>query len=155
MVPPPLMCPPFCLQVSRPFIHIYIYIYIYIFRQSAFRPPSPPPPRWYGLVWGPGPGGVCGEWGRAELLLRAATGHRAGRDLTQALRKPYACMHACMHAWMHVCMYVYIYIYIYIHISFLFISVFAFNQTSICIYVYGSTETNSISEWIFSSKSIF
>ena len=54
------------------------------------RPPPPPPPN--GMVWqGWGAGaGVCGEWsGRlGGVLLWAAMGHREGRDLTQALRKP-------------------------------------------------------------------
>ena len=54
--------------------------------------PGPPPPN--GMVWqGVGAGGgagVCGEWsGRfGGVLLWAAMGHREGRDLTQALRKP-------------------------------------------------------------------
>ena len=42
-------------------------------------------PQWYGLAGG---GGLaCAESGLAGWV-RAAMGHREGRDLTQALRKP-------------------------------------------------------------------
>ena len=49
--------------------------------------PGPPPPHGYGLV------GVGGGWRVRRVvfggvLLGAAMGHREGRDLTQALRKP-------------------------------------------------------------------
>ena len=44
------------------------------------------------MVWsgrGGGGGLACAESGLAGwVLLRAAMGHREGRDLTQALRKP-------------------------------------------------------------------
>ena len=65
-------------------------IHTYMVRRLAFL--APPPPRWYGLagVGGGGGAGVCEEWsGRfGGVLLWAAMGHREGRDLAQALRKP-------------------------------------------------------------------
>ena len=58
----------------------------YMVRRLAFPAPIP---QWYGLV-GVGRVGVCGEWsGRlGGVLLWAASGHREGRDQTQAPRKP-------------------------------------------------------------------
>ena len=73
--------------------------------------------------------GVCG--GRAELLLRAATGHREGRDLTQALRKPYACVHRCMYA----CMSIYIYIHTYLFCLFLFSLLTILLFVFICVWI--------------------
>ena len=63
-----------------------------IYGQASGVPgPPPPPPKKNGMVWqGWGGARVCGEWsGRlGGVLLWAAMGHREGRDLTQALRKP-------------------------------------------------------------------
>ena len=53
--------------------------------------PSPPPPQWYGLVYGVGGGGgpgVCGEgWGPLELQLEKRPGVT---DQASKVRKPYA-----------------------------------------------------------------
>ena len=86
------------------YTHVYIYIYIYIHihahtythtsthihihGQASGVPGLPPPMVWSGR--GGGGGLACAESGLVGWvgLLWAARGHREGRVLTQALRKP-------------------------------------------------------------------
>ena len=62
---------------------------IYMVRRLAF-PAPPPPPQWHGLAGGGGGGGglACAASGLAGWVGCCCMGHREGRDLKQALRKP-------------------------------------------------------------------
>ena len=69
------------------FLYTFTYIWSGVWRS---HPPPPPQMVWSGKGGRAGGPGMCGEWsGRlGGVLLWAAKGHKEGRDITQALRKP-------------------------------------------------------------------